>query len=307
MFSTAVAEITTGHSKAQRSASHIVSFVSGIFQHLPASSQLSVSPQRNFSLLCENMAPIWPCNTLCLVFEPPQTYCTIFHPTVSIVSSHRVHLVQEAAVGWWHTWGDPVPGDILFHREQEGNTITTKKHCQKNVLSLGLVQEKGKTMAASLRKPSSNVQQNSSTSEFNTPVPCLHCFPERGCYPWNTSQVQNTAQATDPLCHLECDRQTSYPWATTWCCTAAQLQPWLVCLLLATVEDSLQKHSQELGWKVLATAYAKCCSMLLSTVFYSKVRSLLKSVRKLLEIVWWLQPYTKKKEQLIHLGIYFRE
>lgn len=92
-------------------------------------------------------------NTPCLVLKPLQAYCTIFHPTVNIVSSHMDHLGHPAGVGSWHTPGDSVPENIVFCGEQQGNTTKTST-TEKNTLFLGLMQENGRTVAVSSRKGS---------------------------------------------------------------------------------------------------------------------------------------------------------
>lgn len=48
----------------------------------------------------------------------------IFFTLQSTVSSHMVHLGQHAAVGCWHTPGDSVTHNTVFHGEEQGNTTT---------------------------------------------------------------------------------------------------------------------------------------------------------------------------------------
>ena len=162
--------------------------------------------------------------------------------------------LSPAAAGCWHAAGDPTPGDILFCGEQQRKARTTKHHRRRNVLSLNLMQGKGKTVEASARKGSSNVHQNSSTRVSHVPVPSSCCFPRRGCDPRDHSSSPNRVarlRLTNPLRRIEHGRQASSPRAAAQCCTAvlhscaAPVPSWH--LSLGTGKDPLRKSSQELG------------------------------------------------------------
>lgn len=131
------------------------------------------------------------------------------------------------------------------------------------MLSLDLMQEKGKTTGASPRRGSSSVQQNSSTPVFNTPVPCLGGFPEWGCYPQDHSSSSNHVTVLRLQICFAVLSMAGKPHAPVQphdaaqlCCTAALLRSWAGSPLLVTRKDPLRQRSQELGWKVLATANA---------------------------------------------------
>lgn len=212
LFSAALVVITTGYTTAQKTARTspsqtvwvtLFSLSWGFFSIFPSAPSWAFHPKATWppfhfpvkvqpwNLTMQHSLPcLWASSDILHNFSPYSQHS--FIPRGSL----RAGGFSPAAAGCWQAPGDPTPEDILFHGEQQGNATSTKHNHRKNVLSLNLMQEKGKTMVASPRKGSSNVQQNSSTPVFNIPIPCLHCFPQWGCYPQDHSSSPNCYHCT---------------------------------------------------------------------------------------------------------------
>lgn len=167
----------------------------------------------------------------------------IFHPTVNTVSSHRVHLGHQTAVGSWHTPGDPVTENIMFHGEQQGNT--TINHWKTYVISTYHAQE--------WKDCGSDPRKGSAISNRIAALLCLMLLFVllcRVCYPLGSqpkSKLHHFTQATDLLCHLKCDRQASPSWAGVKCCTAPLLQTQAGCSLQLKEKDTPKSDHNRFG------------------------------------------------------------
>lgn len=226
------------------------------------------SPTVQHSLPC-----LWASSDILHNFSPYGQHSFIPHGSLGAGGCSRLlaHTRRLHARGHFIPWGTTMKRN------------SSKKQPQKKCAVARPHARERKMAAVSPRKGSSNVQLNSSAPVFNTPVPCLRCFPGWGCYPQDHSSSPN---------HVTALRSTFPSWA--WQASVTPLSNRMMLHRCPTPAPSwLHLASSREGSppKALSRAsvkqfsdYAKCRSVLLSTIIYRKVRSLLNCVRNWLRI-----------------------